>query len=76
MNDKPRWRLVTRVNQSVSVFEGSLIECRNRRNDGNAYAGRVRCSMVRIHEPLPEWAIDVIEDFCIVETRINVKFEQ
>ncbi len=59
MSDKPRWRVVTRVNQSVSVFEGTLKECRGHRNSGRAFAGRVRCSLEKSDGPYPDWATEV-----------------
>ena len=55
---KARWVLVVRINQSVSVFEGTLQECRDRRNNGGAVAGRVRCSLQRSRDPMPGWATE------------------
>lgn len=56
---KPRWMLVVRVNQSLSVFEGTLKECRDHRNNAGAAAGRVRVSLQRSRDPMPEWATEL-----------------
>lgn len=56
---KPRWKLVVRINQSVSVFEGTLIECRDRRNNGGPVAGSVRVSLQRSRDPMPDWATEL-----------------
>lgn len=56
---KARWMLVVRINQSVSVFEGTLAECRDRRNNGGAVAGSVRVSLQRTRDPMPDWATEL-----------------
>ncbi len=59
MECEPRWVLVVRINQTVNVFPGTLQECRDRRNNGGAVAGTVRCSLQRSRDPLPDWATEL-----------------